>query len=126
MKKTIIFILIAILSACAPKSEICGTYKGLMPAASGPGIDITLQINMNGTFKRKLVYVGEKDGTFLESGRYTVSGSLLTLETDNEISYYRKEKNGLLLLDYRRQRITGALAEHYLLTKIKDCAGKKQ
>lgn len=126
MKKTILFILAVMLSACAPKSEICGTYKGLMPAASGPGIDITLQINMNGTFTRKLIYVGEKDGTFLESGSYTVNGNVLTLETDNEISFYRKEKNGLLLLDYRGQRITGPLAGHYLLTKIKDCSGKKQ
>ena len=60
------------LAGCSPKSEICGTYNGLLPAADGPGIDMTLQLNANNTFVNKLVYVGQKDGTFYEKGTYEV------------------------------------------------------
>ena len=59
------------LAGCSPKSEICGTYNGLLPAADGPGIDMTLQLNANNTFVNKLVYVGQKDGTFYEKALTT-------------------------------------------------------
>lgn len=114
------------LAGCSPKSEICGTYNGLLPAADGPGIDMTLQLNANNTFVNKLVYVGQKDGTFYEKGTYDIDGSLIKLETGSEISYYKKEKGQLRLLDYEKKEITGALADNYILKKIKDCAGKAE
>ncbi len=122
------YILLAgtVLAGCSPKSQICGTYKGLLPAADGPGIDMTLQLNANNTFVSKLVYVGQKDGTFNEKGTYSIDGNVIKLETDNEISYYKKEKGQLRLLDYEKQEITGALANNYILKKTKDCAGKAE
>lgn len=114
------------LAGCSPKSEICGTYNGLLPAADGPGIDMTLQLNANNTFVNKLVYVGQKDGTFYEKGTYDINGSIIKLETGSEISYYKKEKGQLRLLDYEKKEITGALADNYILKKIKDCAGKAE
>ena len=114
------------LAGCSPKSEICGTYNGLLPAADGPGIDMTLQLNANNTFVNKLVYVGQKDGTFYEKGTYDIDGSIIKLETGSEISYYKKEKGQLRLLDYEKKEITGALADNYILKKIKDCAGKAE
>ena len=68
------------LAGCSPKSEICGTYNGLLPAADGPGIDMTLQLNANNTFVNKLVYVGQKDGTFYEKGTYDINGSIIKLD----------------------------------------------
>lgn len=83
-------------------------------------------VNANNTFVNKLVYVGQKDGTFYEKGTYDINGSIIKLETGSEISYYKKEKGQLRLLDYEKKEITGALADNYILKKIKDCAGKAE
>ena len=57
---------------------------------------------------------------------YDINGSIIKLETGSEISYYKKEKGQLRLLDYEKKEITGALADNYILKKIKDCAGKAE
>ncbi len=115
-------LIITALTGCTPKTEICGTYNGLLPAADGPGIDMTLKLNANNTFANKLVYVDRKGGTFYEKGTYTLNGNIIELTTKNNISYYKKEKNQLRMLDYEKKEVTGELADDYILKKIKDCA----
>ena len=67
-----------------------GTYKGVFPAADCPGIETTLTLNPDKTFTLHSVYI-DRDSSF--------------------------EENKVRLLNDDKQEITGALAEHYILSK---------
>jgi len=109
------------LSACTHTSSVCGTYQGILPAADGPGIEMTITLNQNNRFKNKIVYLEKKDGTFFENGTFSVRNNILQLSGNENISYYKIEDGQLRLLDFEKQEITGALADYYILKKIKNC-----
>ena len=94
-----------------------GTYKGVFPAADCPGIETTI---ITSTEERVFLADGpiQRDSSFDDKGTYTLKGNLLTLKEENgEISYYKVEENKVRLLNDDKQEITGALAEHYILSK---------
>lgn len=94
-----------------------GTYKGVFPAADCPGIETTLTLNPDKTFALHSVYI-DKNSSFDEKGTYTVEEDLLTLQEEGgELSYYSIEEKRLRKLDMEKQKITGELAEHYVLEK---------
>lgn len=116
-----LFVGVSILAGCSKSDQVCGTYNGLLPAADGPGIDMTIELKPDQTFRNKLVYIDAQDGTFYEEGTYRRNGDLIELKTGDEISYYKSEPDQLRLLDFEKQEITGPLAAHYILKKIKKC-----
>ena len=95
-----------------------GTYKGTLPAADCPGIEVTLCLKADGKYEQHLKYI-DRDPAFDETGDYTVTENLLTLKhADGEQpEYYKVEENRLRRLDAEKQPITGALADHYVLQK---------
>ena len=100
-----------------------GTYKGVLPCADCPGIDVTLTLNENGTYVRESKYQGEKAaGTTpdKEEGSFTWSsdGQKITLNnvTDGNNQYFVGE-NLLYTLDANGNKIEGPLAENYILKK---------
>jgi len=95
-----------------------GTYEGTIPAADASGIQTTLSLYDDNTYKLESVYLGkEKDNTFEEHGKYYVNGDLITLQANNQEEYYKIEDDSLLKLDMDKQEITGTLAENYRLSK---------
>ena len=55
MKKLyMFFVAVLMLAGCAANqnmpAEYCGTFKGTLPAASGPGIETTIQLNRDYSF----------------------------------------------------------------------------
>jgi heat shock protein HslJ len=93
-----------------------GTYKGVLPCASCEGISTQLMLSSNQTFSLKTQYLGKSDKTFVDSGRFVWAkdGRTITL---NGIQYQVGE-NKLIQLDLEGNRITGALADNYILTKV--------
>ena len=63
----------------------------------------------------------DRDAEFDETGVFTVKENLLTLAQldDGSEEYYKIEENRLRMLDAEKQPVTGALAENYVLQKIK-------
>ncbi len=114
----------AVLSGCSKSNETCGTYNGTLPAADGPGIEMTVRLGPDNKFENKLVYIDAEDGTFYEQGTYSQNGDLIELKSGDEISYYKAEPGQLRRLDSEKQEITGALADYYILKKTKQCNGK--
>ena len=55
-----------------------GTYRGTLPAADCPGIEVTLRLKPGGAYEQHLKYIG-RDAEFDEKGGYTVRENLLTL-----------------------------------------------
>ena len=127
MKKLYMFFAaVLMLAGCAANqnmpAEYCGTLKGTLPAASGPGIETTIQLNRDYSFLEQDVYIGEKDGIFNSQGSYMVNGDIITLKPANgEVSYYRVEKDQLRRLDMMKRPITGVLANNYILKKTACC-----
>lgn len=127
MKKLYMFFAaVLMLAGCAANqnmpAEYCGTFKGTLPAASGPGIETTIQLNRDYSFLEQDVYIGEKDGIFNNQGSYMVNGDIITLKPANgEVSYYRVEKDQLRRLDMMKRPITGVLANNYILKKTACC-----
>lgn len=97
-----------------------GTYTGTFPAADCPGIEVTLTLHPDGKFTEHDKYI-DRNSEFREKGTYKVEGNLLTLSPEKgaDASYYKVEENRLRRLDTDKQPVTGALADHYVLTKTK-------
>ena len=132
MKKNVLILAAALaLVACggnAPKKKAAaetsldylGTYEGTLPAADCPGIQTTLTLNPDGTYELHMKYI-DRDAEFDEKGVFSVKENLLTLTQldDGSEEYYKVEENRLRMLDAEKQPVTGALAENYVLQKIK-------
>lgn len=95
-----------------------GAYRGTLPCADCPGIDYTLTLNEDNTYQLKTQYLEKGDTAFTESGRFdwNDSGSQITLAERGE--KFQVGENRLFHLDMDGNRITGNLAEHYILNKV--------
>lgn len=97
-----------------------GIYKGTIPAASSSGIEVTLELMSDNIYKKKEVYLDEKDGTFNEEGTFTWSsdGSKITLKSQKgDTQLYKVTEGSVILLDADGNEVTGELASHYILKK---------
>ncbi|MDH6313659.1 putative lipoprotein NlpE involved in copper resistance [Parabacteroides sp. PFB2-10] len=94
-----------------------GTYTGTMPCADCSGIEV--EITLTGDqYTRKRVYLGKEDNTFEDSGayRWNDSGNIIILNDDSR-DQYQVGENSLIALDEKGERITGDLADLYILRK---------
>ena len=100
--------------------DYLGTYEGTLPAADCPGIQTTLTLAPDGSYALHLKYI-DRDSEFDEKGVFTVKENLLTLTPSEggQPQYYKVEENRLRRLDAEKQPVTGALADNYVLQKIK-------
>lgn len=98
--------------------DYAGVYKGTIPAADCPGIEVTLTLKADGTYTEHDKYL-ERDSEFDDEGGYSVVGNLLTLTpaSGEGVTYYKVGENKLFRLDADKQPIAGELADQYTLTK---------
>lgn len=98
-----------------------GTYAGTLPCADCPGIRTEIVLREDSTYTLTTVYEGkgnEKENTFTENGKYDwdEEGSIITLANDSSQRYQVGEEQ-LFALDREGNRITGELADLYILRK---------
>jgi uncharacterized lipoprotein NlpE involved in copper resistance len=108
-----------ILCGCGGNaSKYEGTYVGNLPTASGMGMIVSITLEKD-TYSKKIEYIG-KDGVFETKGKYTLNkgGNTIILDgvTDAPNKYLVAE-NSLIQLDMEGKRITGELADRYVLKK---------
>jgi uncharacterized lipoprotein NlpE involved in copper resistance len=96
-----------------------GTYSGVTPAADGPGIEVQLTLNSDRTFTLQYKYVNKGDNAFVNEGNFTwnKTGDIIILDIVNIPPYYKVEENKLIQLDMKGKRISGDLADLYILKK---------
>lgn len=94
-----------------------GTYKGLLPTASGSGMEVTIVLS-DSTYTKDIVYVGEKE-KLSSAGKYTwnEAGNTITLMGDEKPNQYEVGENTLTHLDIDGNKITGPIAPEYILKK---------
>lgn len=95
-----------------------GTYQGSLPSASGMGMDVVITLS-DSTYIKKVSYIGKKDGAFEEKGIYlwNSQGNTITLKGSDAPNQYFVGENTLTQLDMDGKRITGELADMYILHK---------
>lgn len=97
-----------------------GLYKGILPCADCEGIETSINLKSDGTFRRTLKYLGKEDGFFSDEGtfQWNESGSKITLQDEKEEGQiYLVGENALFHLDKDGNRITGKLEDNYRLPK---------
>lgn len=97
-----------------------GTYKGLTPCADCEGIETEVTLNKDMTFAIKTRYKGKSDKFFEENGRFKwdEKGSNITLEgLKGHPAQFFVGENTLTQLDMDGNKVTGDLAEMYILKK---------
>lgn len=100
--------------------DLCGTYGGTIPAADCPGIDVTVEIGRDGTFRMVYDYV-DRDGVFESAGRYELRGNrLIAVGDGSDSTIFRMEGDRLRMLDGRGEVITGPLEDMFLLKKVEE------
>lgn len=93
-----------------------GYYFGTLPCASCPGIRTSITLDENGTYERTMEYIGEEDGEIeVEKGKFQWSADKTKI-TIGENQYFVGEGT-LTALDAEGKKITGELAENYVLKK---------
>jgi uncharacterized lipoprotein NlpE involved in copper resistance len=96
-----------------------GVYTGKLPTAGGEGMIVSIELG-DSTFVQKTEYVGKSDKLFEEKGKFTWNdeGNMVILDgLKNTPSQYLVGENTLTQLDMEGKRITGKLADLYILKK---------
>ncbi|MDD4514645.1 copper resistance protein NlpE [Massilibacteroides sp.] len=104
--------------------DYVGTYKGILPCGDCEGIETILVIETEDQFTKKTRYLGKENSPFFEeSGTYSWNEAGNTIElvgvADAPNKYFVGE-NQLFQLDMEGERITGNLADKYILKKEQD------
>jgi copper homeostasis protein (lipoprotein) len=137
MKKYLLFFVFALLAGCqnqAVKKEAVsnqshnaknsldyvGTYKGILPCADCNGLETEIAINENATFSIKTRYQGKGEKVYVQKGNFAwnKSGTIIILtDIKNAPNQYFVGENTLTQLNSSGQKITGNLADEYILAK---------
>lgn len=95
-----------------------GTYTGTVPTASGEGMVVVITLD-DSTYVKVTEYVGKKK-QFEDKGKYTwnAEGNTVILDGVKEApNKYFVGENTLTQLDMDGNKITGDLADQYILKK---------
>ena len=98
-----------------------GTYKGVVPCADCEGIETILILNEDHTYLRRTKYLGKPGDQYFEAkGTFTWNdkgNTILLSDAENAASQYFVGENQVIQLDLSGARITGKLADQYILAK---------
>jgi hypothetical protein len=131
-KKSPILLILAIflISSCASINSRAernigqdgwpGVYAGIIPAADGPGIDVTLILRSNETYVLVYYYIDRAGENIIQSGRlnWNPATNIIRLDIDNFPSFYEAGRDALIQLDMAGRRVTGELAGNYILRRL--------
>jgi len=100
--------------------DYVGIYKGILPCADCEGLETEIVINENATFSIKTKYLGKGNKIFIQKGNFSwnKNGNTIILNNvENMSNQYFVGENTLTQLDLSGKKITGKLADYYILSK---------
>ena len=95
-----------------------GVWIGILPCADCEGIDYTLNLKKDFTFKQKSVYKGKDEELFIDDGEWSfVSDSIILVDGLDESKIFLVEGNELIMLDEYGHKIESSDEHKYNLRK---------
>jgi uncharacterized lipoprotein NlpE involved in copper resistance len=98
-----------------------GIYLGFVPCDDCKGIKTTLALNNNNSYLLITQYVGKSEREFVEKGKFTSDdkdNTVVLTSKDNSVTRnYLVAENQLIQLDNMGNRISGNLADRYILRR---------
>jgi uncharacterized lipoprotein NlpE involved in copper resistance len=98
-----------------------GTYSGVVPCADCEGIELSIILTKDNTYSITTKYLGKQNAAPSETRgmfSWNPDGSTITLRgIENWPSQYLVGENKLIQLDSTGNKISGALADKYILNK---------
>lgn len=96
-----------------------GEYKGIIPCADCPGIEMTVKIGQDQSIEIKSVYQS-RDTEFIEDSdfEWLEDGMRIHSQVDEQNYYFRIEENRIVYLDKEGDKINSDL--NYTLEKVTD------
>lgn len=112
----------------SPDALVGQTYSGITPCADCEGIFYKLSLREGQRFEERSIYIGESNRPFTDTGSYTIQDdTLLILEGENKkATRFAIEDSVLVMLDQKGERITGSLADHYVLDREEPSADRER
>ena len=97
-----------------------GTYYGILPCASCPGIETTLELKPNQTFELKTIYQDTDMKPTVEKGNFDWHkiGNQVTLK-NNEDLQFKIEKDQVRFLKNDGKAVKGDIGKAYILKRKK-------
>jgi uncharacterized lipoprotein NlpE involved in copper resistance len=98
-------------------------YVGTLPCADCEGIDVSLQLNKDSSYAMNMVYKGSGDDStnndFKETGAWSIHGNdtVYLIATKGSVTKFYKSDGNLMQLDGEGNRMTGPVADNYILHK---------
>jgi uncharacterized lipoprotein NlpE involved in copper resistance len=98
-----------------------GIYTGFIPCADCIGVKTTLALNKNGSYILMTQFVGKSEREFVEKGKFAFNKTSNTIvltprnSTTANSQQYLIGENSLIQLDNSGNKVTGKLAERYIL-----------
>lgn len=97
-----------------------GTYYGVTPCASCPGIKTELTLTNEMDYVLTQIYIDEGENKFITKGTFTWKGGTIKLggvDKDTSPRTFKVEENRVRQLDLQGNVIAGDLTSNYILTK---------
>lgn len=97
-----------------------GIYQGELPTASGEGMKVTITLGKD-DYTKEVLYIGKETTPTKTAGTYKwdEAGTIITLEGQDKPNQYFIGENTLTQLDIDGNKITGDMADKYVLSKTK-------
>ncbi len=95
-----------------------GVYMGVLPCADCEGLQTTIRVLKDSDYLIQTRYLGtDEESSFRDSGQFSwdKNGRIITLDNGNK---YLVGENNLTQLNQDGKKVTGALADHYILNKM--------
>ncbi|MDR1161755.1 MAG: copper resistance protein NlpE [Tannerellaceae bacterium] len=99
--------------------DVDGVYVGILPTASGEGMEVVVTLSGN-TYKKTVTYVGKSEEPIETVGEFIwddASGPIITFVGEEAPNKYIIGEDKLISLDMDGEVITGDLADMYVLKK---------
>lgn len=97
-----------------------GTYYGILPCASCPGIETTLELKPDQSFELKTIYQDTDKKPIIERGNFEWHkiGNQVTLKNDDDLQF-KIEKDQVRFLKNDGKAVTGNIGKAYILKRKK-------
>ncbi|MCC5932619.1 MAG: copper resistance protein NlpE N-terminal domain-containing protein [Balneolales bacterium] len=102
-----------------------GTYHGITPCADCEGIDTTLELTQDERFTLTTIYLGKDETPAVTEGEFfwNEAGNTVTLAgVEDRPAQFFVAENAVIQLDMEGNRVTGDLADLYILRKQPETA----